>query len=340
MHLRIKAVALLITGASVIGLIAPQFAGAANSTYPPKGQARSFHTGDGGWQGSTSFGGLCIPAVNCPTVTNEFVASGGSGGSSDGYLRTRIGSLLGVGATSRGIYESPSFKYRGVHGNQPDKLTLSLARRSTLGTLLAVAGNSANYSVDLVDTSQGGSATTVIDGKAIGDQNSWRASSVSVPSGSLTLGDRYKVRITSEFVTGVQVVPGGGVGFDDVVLKAKSHGSGGSGGGRHLRHQLGNGIGPAIQKGKHLSVRVKCPGSVRPNKCRMSVAALLKKHGPKVTNAKQARIGAGKKRHLRLRVKHAYSKKVAHRKRILVLEKVKVGHRNLTVVKSVRVVRH
>jgi hypothetical protein len=339
MHLRTKAAALLVTGASAIGLIAPQFAGAANSAYPPTGQSRGFHNGDGGWQGSTSFSG-CIAEVTCPTVTNEFVASGGAGGSSDGYLRTRIGSLLGVAATSRGIYESPSFNYKGVGGSQPDGLTLSVDRRSTLGALLDVAGNSADYSVDLVDTSQGGSVTSAIDHKPIGDQDSWRASRVSVPSGSLILGDRYKVRITSEFVSGVQVVPGGGVGYDDVVLKAKSKGSGGPGGKHHLHHQLGNGIGPVIQKGKHLSVRVKCPGSVRPRKCRMTVAALLTKHGKKVTNARKARIGAAKKRHLRLRVKHAYSKKVAHRKRILVLERVKIGHRKLTVVKAVRVVRH
>ena len=160
---RTKVVALLITGASTLGLMAPQIAGAATSTYPPNAGTRSFQSSDGGWHSGTSFGGLCVPAVNCP-VTNDYSASDGAGGSSDGYLRTQIGSLLGVGAAHAGIYQSPAFTYTGAANGQPDEVTLSVARRSTLGTLLAVAGNSADYSVDLVDTSQGGAApTSVID---------------------------------------------------------------------------------------------------------------------------------------------------------------------------------
>jgi hypothetical protein len=284
-----------------------------------------------------------VPAVNCPTVTNDYVDHGGTGGSADGYLRTRIGSLLGVGATSRGIYQSPSFDYTGVGGGQPDTVTLSLARRSTLGTLLAVSGNSAEYSVDLVDISQGGTATGVIDQKSIGDQNSWRTSSASVAPGSLTLGDQYRVRITSEFETGVQVVPGGSVGYDDVVLEAAKGPGGGSGGGgsiTHIRHQILHGLGPVVRKGKHLIVKAKCPRSTRPRKCHMRVAALLTRHGPKVTNVRKAHLGAGKHRRLRFKVKHAYSKKLAHRKRVVLKERVRIGHHRFTVTKRVRIVRH
>jgi hypothetical protein len=338
---RTKFVALLVSGATALGLIAPQLAGAASSTYPPNTEARSFQSSDGGWHSGTSFGGLCVPGVNCPTVTNDYADHGGTGGSADGFLRTRIGSLLGVGATSRGIYQSPSFEYTGVGGGQPDDLTLSLARRSTLGTLLAVAGNRAEYSVDLVDISQGGAATSVIDQKSIGDQDSWRTSNASVSPGSLTLGDQYRVRITSEFETGVQVVPGGSVGYDDVVLEATSQGgSGTAGGGETLRRQLRHGLGPAVRKGKHLIVKAKCPRSTRPHKCHMRVAALLKRHGPKVTNVRKAHLGAGKHRRLRFKVKHAYSKKFAHRKRVVLKERVRIGHHRFTVTKRVRVVRH
>ena len=342
MHLRIKAAALMVTGASAIGLFAPQLAGAASTAYPPNAEDRTFHTSPGGWHDFTSSGGLCIPNVNCPTVTNEYVASAGAGGSSDGYLRTRISSLLGVGATSRGIYQSPSFTYNGIAGGQPDALTLGIERRSTLSSFLDGTGNSAEYSVDLVDVSQGGTETSVIDNKPIGDQNSWIVSNASIPSGDLTVGDDYRVRIISEFVSGAQVVPGGSVGYDNVVLTAKSPGAPnpGSGGRKHIRRQLRHGLGPAVQKGKHLTVKVKCPRSVRPRKCRMKVAALATHHGPRATNARKARIGAGQKRHLRLRVKHAYSKKLAHRKRVLVKEKVRIGHQKFTVVKAVRVIRH
>ncbi|HEY7151790.1 MAG TPA: hypothetical protein VH391_08910 [Solirubrobacterales bacterium] len=349
---RTKVVALLITGASTLGLIAPQLAGAANRTYPSNQEARSFHTSDGGWHSGTSFGGLCIPAVNCPTVTNDYVASEGAGGSSDGYLRTQIGALLGVGATSRGIYQSPAFTYSGVGGGQPDKLTLSVARRSTLATLLAVSGNSAEYSVDLVDTSQGGAATSVIDQRPIGDQNSWRTSSASVSPGSLTLGDRYRVRITSEFETGIQVVPGGSVGYDNVVLEGTKKPTGGGPGGpggpgnggggsiKHIRHQITHGLGPAIKKGKHLIVKVKCPRSVGSRKCHMKVAAKLNRHGPKVTNVRKSHLGGGKSRRIRFKMKHGYAKKVAHREHVVLKERVRIGHHRFTVTKRVRVVRH
>src|SRR5204862_2293067 len=115
---------------------------------------------------------------------------------------------------------------------------------------------------------------------------------------------------------------------------AKSQGASNpaSGGGRHVRRQRRRGLGPAVQKGRHLTVKVKCPRSVRPRKCRMKVKALAKRHGPRATNARKARIGAGKKRHLRLRVKHAYSKKLAHRKHVVLKEKVRIGHRKFTVV--------
>jgi len=340
MNPRIKVVALLVTGVTAIGFLAPELAGAASSTYPPNQEARNFQSSDGGWHSATSFGGLCIPAVNCPTVTNDYAGHGGAGGSSDGYLRTRIGSLLGVGATSRGIYQSPSFEYTGVGGGQPDAVTLSLARRSTLGTLLAVSGNSADYSVDLVDTSQGGIATSVVDDKPIGDQDSWRVSSASVAPGGLMLGDSYRVRITSEFKTGVQVVPGGSVGYDDVVLEATKGQSGGGGSITHIRHQIAHGLGPVVRKGKHLIVKAKCPRSTRPRKCHMRVAALLTRHGPKVTNVRKAHLGAGKHRRLRFKIKHAYSKKFAHRKRVVLKERVRIGHHRFTVTKRVRVVRH
>ncbi len=341
MRSSIKAVALAATtAATVTALLAPALAGAAS--YPRGAEARGFHESAGGWQGSTSFEGLCVPAVNCPTVTNDFVANGGSGGQGDGYLRTRIGSLLGVGATSRGIYLSPSFKYTGASGAVPETLALDVSRRSGLASLLAVTGNSADYSVDLVDISQGGNATSVIDQQPIGDQDSWTAKTSSLPPGGLTLGDRYRIRITSEFETGVQVVPGGSVGYDDVVLRAKrtSNPGGGNGGHHSLAHRLRSGIGPAVRHGKRLSIRVRCPGAVRPNKCRMRVSALLKRGGPKATKTRRARLGAGKGRNVRLRVKRAHRHRVGHRHRILVQQKVRVGHRKLKVVKSVRIIRH
>ena len=157
-----------------------------------------------------------------------------------------------------------------------------IKRRSSLGQLLAVTGNSAGYSVDLVDVTQGGSATGVIDNEPIGDQNSWLAKSVSVAPGSLTVGDQYRVRVTSEFKTGVQVVPGGSVGYDDVVLKAKVKGHGhhhGGDGNHRLHHQVSHGIGVAHLTRHGLTFKARCPSSARPHKCAMRLSALLSKRG-------------------------------------------------------------
>jgi hypothetical protein len=268
------------------------------------------------------------------------VVDGGTGGQGDGYLRTRIGSLLGVGATSRGIYTSPAFTYTGADGAQPSNLTFGIARRSTLGTLLAVAGNSADYSVDLVDISQGGNATSVIDNAPIGDQNSWLARSVSVAPGSLSLGDQYRVRITSEFETGTQVVPGGSVGYDDVVLSAEAGGQQGGGGQHTLRHQIRHGLGVVHVHRHGLTFKAHCPGSARPHKCAMKLSARLSKKGHRITNTRKARLGAAKHRRIRLHLKHRYAKRAHHRKRIWIKANVKVGHRHVHVVKSVRIVRH
>ena len=144
---------------------------------------------------------------------------------------------------------------------------------------MAVAGNSADYSVDLVDVTQGGNATSVIDNEPIGDQNSWLAKTVSVAPGSLTVGDQYRVRITSEFETGAQVVPGGSVGYDDVVLRAKTGGHGHHhGGGSHsLRHRLRNGLGAAHLTRHGLTLR-PMPGAAR-HKCAMRLSALLSRKG-------------------------------------------------------------
>jgi hypothetical protein len=343
MHSKTRTPALLaLAGAAIIALAAPQVAGAASSAYPKPSEARSFGTSDGGWHSSTSFAGLCIPAVNCPTVTNDYAADGGTGGQGDGYLRTRIGSLLGVGATSRGIYTSPAFTYTGAGSAAPNSITFSVARRSTLGALLAVTGNSADYSVDLVDITQGASATSVIDNEPIGDQNSWLAKSVSVAPGSLTLGDQYRVRITSQFESGVQVVPGGSVGYDDVVLRAKAGGHGHHhGGGSHsLRHRVRNGLGAAHLTRHGLTFKARCPGAARPHKCAMRLSALLSRKGHKITNTRKARLGAAKHRRIRLHLKHRYAKRVHHRKRILIKAQVKVGLQHVNVVKSVRIVKH
>jgi hypothetical protein len=145
------------------------------------------------------------------------------------------------------------------------------------------------------------------------------------------------------FVTGVQVVPGGSVGYDDVVLRAKVRGHGhhhGGSGNRRLRHQVSRGIGVAHLTRHGLTFKASCPGSARPHKCAMKLSARLSKKGPRITNTRKARLGAAKTRRIRLHLKHGYAKRVHHRKRILIKARVKVGQQHVNVIKSVRIVKH
>ena len=335
-----SAALLAIIGAAAAALLAPPAAGAASTSYPTNPQARNFRSTAGGWDGSTSSEGACLQGVNCPTLTNDHAPSGGSRGQGDGYIRTQISSLLGAQATSIGTYKSPAFTYEGAAGRTPKHLFLRIKRRSSLEELLSVTGNSAEYSVDLVDVSRDGATTGVVHDRPIGAQDSWLANRVLLEPASLELGDRYKLRIRSRFETGIQVVPGGSVGYDDVVLRAKRATQSPQGRRQTLRQQLRRGIGSATRTRHGLTIGVRCPGSAAPHKCGLKLSALLNRHGPKITNKRRTRLGAGKKRRVRLHVKHTYSKRVANRKRIVIKAKVKIGPRHAKVVKAVRIVKH
>ena len=94
--------------------------------------------------------------VSCPQFTNSFQAANGSGGPTDGFIRsasslTSIAALLG---TSSAIWESPGFTYNGAEGQEPDSVTFSLARKSDASLLLSsLLGSPASYGVELCDTS-------------------------------------------------------------------------------------------------------------------------------------------------------------------------------------------
>ncbi len=341
MHSRIK-VGLLVSGAAMaVALGAAAVAGAASSTYPRHQEARTFHSSDGGWHGSSSINGTCVPSVTCPTITNDHAASGGAGGSGDGYLRTSVSSPAGALTTSRGTYKSPVFTYRGAKGHEPRRLVFAMKRRAELTALLAVTGNSASFYVDLLDLSQPGASVRLISQRPIGDQSSWRPSRASVSPGKLTIGDRYRVRITSKFVLGVQVNPSGNVGYDDVLLRARRSGGGNDGGGiHHLTQRVREGLGAVTLKRHGITFRARCPGAARPNKCAMKFSARLTKKGHKITNTRRAKLGAAKHRRIRLHLKHGFAKRVRHHNHIWIKAKVRIGGQRVHVVKSVRVVRH
>lgn len=223
------------------------------SVYPPGPQTRDFAGGAGGWTSSNPpaegvLGGLC--AVLCPTITDEPVAGGGVGGAGDGFIETKQGGLasVGVAAKASGIWESPSFTYGGAARQNPTKIEFSIARRAEITSLLTEGGE-AVYSVELVDKSSATGTVFVINAATLSAAEEWKTTSASVNPSLLTVGDSYAIRVTTTFTTPVGLLPSGGVGYDNVALKATkveaaSGGNGGNGGnGSNGGNGNGNGNG-------------------------------------------------------------------------------------------------
>jgi hypothetical protein len=328
---RVHAAILLSIGA-VLAAVAPAANAAKVSKYHPKRDARSFVSSPGGWQSQSEFGpGLCIPGVNCPTVTNSYVAHGGAGRGADGYLSTKLSSLTGVAAQSRGVWRSPTFGYRGAKGKRPNRLTLNIVHRSRVGALLDVFGNSVNYTVEIVSASNG-AAIAPIDHRELKQAKSWTRVNVRLRPGALKLGQRYFVRVTTEFKTGVDVFPGATADYDNVVVRAARRVRAGGHRGRARGHR-------AALHGNRLRIRVGCPRRYRPRKCKIKTVGLSRRHGPRVTRPGHAKVRAGHHKRVTMRIRHGYRHWVRTHKRIVVRERLRVHHRTHRFYRSYRIVR-
>src|SRR5690348_16404687 len=135
-HRTIARIAVALTAGLLLAL--PVTAGAATSKYPSASDARGFVGGAAGWTSSSSTEGTCLAPVLCASVENTFQPSGGSDES--GFIRsayTGVAGATAVGGTTRGIWESPSFTYDGVDGDEATSIGFALDRRSNVDQLLA-----------------------------------------------------------------------------------------------------------------------------------------------------------------------------------------------------------
>ena len=355
-----RRVALAVAASLALALAFATAAGAAVSKYPSAAVSRGFSGSAAGWTSSSSSDGLCLPPLLCATVTNSFQETGGADGG--GYIRSAYTGVIGVsavGGTTRGVWESPAFTYTGVAGGEATAINLSLDRRASVDQLLAVAGNAAEYTVRLIDISEGGEALTLIAPTTLAGANAWTGvSRGSIDPESLTPGDEYRIQITSSYTTGTSVLVTGNADYDNVVLSAsdgvgrggkKGNGKGkGNGGGNgtgafgsqrleELLRQTTPGTAVLGSKGKRLLVRVKCPRKIG-HACRTTAQGLLRKHRP-ATLKRTVRLRSGKSKLLALRVKPKARKQVAKRKRLLVSQKVHAGKVTATVTKSRRLIR-
>ena len=350
--------AVVLAAACLAGLllVPPASAGAATSKYPATAAA-GFNGGLAGWTSSSSSEGICLAPLLCASVDNSFQETGGADGG--GYVRSAYTGVVGVtavGGTTVGTWESPSFTYDGAGGEEATTASFSLDRRASVDQLLAVGGNSAEYTVRLIDLSDGGQALTLIPSATLAGAGSWtEVTRGSLDPANLTAGHDYRIQITSRYTSGTGVLVTGSADYDNVVLRA-SDGSSGNGKGGKGKGGSGNGGGALSEQrltdllrqatpgtavlgdnGKRLFVRVKCPRKIG-HACRTTAQGLLRKRRP-ATAKRTVRLRSGKSRLVALPVKPKARKQVAKRKRLLVRQKVRAGKATATVVKSRRLIR-
>jgi hypothetical protein len=340
-----------ILAAALFGLLLtpPMTALAATSKYPPADAARGFNGGLAGWSSSSSSEGSCLAPLLCASVENSFQGSGGADGG--GFIRSAYTGVVGamaVAGTTTGVWESPPFTYSGIDGADPATVGFALDRRANVDQLLAVAGNSAEYSVRLVDLGEAGEALTLIAPTTLAGADSWtNVRAASVDPDSLTVGHEYRIQVTSRYTSGTSVLVSGSADYDNVVLSATSGkaGGGGKGGGgagalssRRLEELLRRaGSGVATLRGNRLLIRVRCPRKVGRG-CRTTAQGLLRKRRP-ATRKQTVRLRGGKSRLIALQVKPKARKQLAKRKRLLVRQKVRAGKVTATVYKTRRLIR-
>ena len=286
------------TVALVVALVAAPAAQAATHDYGP---------GETSWTGETESQGLCVPALLCPLITNSVEEGVGAPGTNAGFLETRLGALTGVGATSIGIFTSSPFEYKGVAGKAATSLRFGMSRQADVGQLLAVAGNTATYSVDLV-ANDGSVATNIVEPTTLAGAPAWLAiPKVPIEDSAMRIGRTYRLRITTRYDTGATVIPGGSADYDAAQIRARRQTNGnGNGGGADTQAGLArsgvNGNATISRNGKRIRVKVRCSPKLE-GACKMTLIGLVTRHGPKLTHSRHVRVGSGKKKVVSLRVR-------------------------------------
>lgn len=330
----------------------PASAGAATAKYPPDAAARGFNGGLAGWTSSASIEGSCLPPLLCPSATNSFQSSGGA--DEGGFIRSAyqgVAGVMAVGGTATAVFTGPQFTYRGIDGEAPGAIVFEMGRRASVDQLLAVSGNSATYSVRLIDVSAGGETLSLIAPTTLAGASSWRnAPSATLDPERLVAGHAYRIAITSTYVTGTSALVGGSADYDNVVLSAttaeqgRRDGGAGDGDGGLSRERLSNLFGAALPgtavlngDGKRLFVKVTCPRKVG-RSCRIAAQGLLTKRKP-ATTSRTVKVRKGRSKLLMLRVKPKAREKVTKRKRLLVRHRVRAGKVSATVYKKRRLIQ-
>lgn len=330
-----------IGGFALVVALAASASAQKRVNYPADPNSRTFATSAGGWSDTTTSDGLCVPVLLCPTPENTFEPSDGQGGSNDGFIRTSISGLAGVAGNVTGIWQSPSFVYRGIDGRTSDRLHFFISRRAEISDLVDVGGGSADFTAEIVPSGSGVPVAVPFDSVNQTDTvEKWiKLGPAEIAPGDLRIGQSYAIRIITRFTFGSTVIPGASVDYDNVGLVAlppeRRFDTAFMNG--FIQNNMRNWIG--IRGGKGL-VLVRCPGRARQLNatCRFDLTMLWKRRGPAASASRTVNLVPLRVAVASLPIRAAYRSSVLRRPMILVRFRFSGGPVTATVYKNLRVV--
>jgi hypothetical protein len=222
--------------------------------------------------------------------------------------------------------------------------------------LLNAPGSSTTYKSDLIDVTESGAVIPVAGPLTLDGAEAWTTVPATVIApGTLTLGHEYAVRVSSSYTPGtLGLFVSGNADFDNVALTATrpdppvtppSDGGGDDNGGGGDENsslsstELFDSVRRNTQEtaavssdGSRVFISVTCPRSVK-RACRISAQGRI---GRKlaVTRRSTARVASGRLKTIALRVKPRFRQRVAERKRLVVVQRVRAGKVSTTFVRS------
>jgi hypothetical protein len=327
--------------AIAIGVVLSALAPAAPAaTYPAGGGA--FAVDAEGWQATEE--SCNVTLLSSCEASGEHDATGGN---PPGTLTARTSVTLNLAAVfdSTVVFESPDFTIAAA-----GPATLHAERQFIPGGLLTLAPE-ATLSVSLIDRST--ETPTEVIGETLGDDDVAFAGKDG--AASIVAGRTYAIAV--EVVTTAAAALGltetdSHVRFDNVVMTVQDAGEGGPGGpggksgapgvagltSTDLLTSVRRGdAASAGLRGKHVFVRLRCPMRAG-GACRITAQGRIRKR-VRVTHRRTVRIAKGRSRVVALRVRPRFLRKLAKRKRLLVVQKVRVGEVTATYARSRALIR-
>jgi hypothetical protein len=339
---RLGAVGTIALFIAVLSITAAPIAATA-AVYPASGG--TFGSDDEGWQATEascnlSLGGLC-------TASGSYDALEGN---PPGSLAFETSVTLNLGGLFESIvvFESPDFTVAGGGA-----ATMRVDRQFTPGGLLNLEPES-TYTVSLID--RGTETPTEVLSEVLDEGDAAFAGREA--AASVTAGHTYAISIeadTGSTTTGFGLLGSAVARFDNVALSVQEAAGGGGGGGGgsggdggspggggganstlssdDLRTLVRRGAAAsATIRGKRVFIRVRCPRRAQ-KPCRITAQGRIKGR-VRVTRSHTVRVARGRSRIVALRVKPRFRETVSRRKRLLVVQKVRVGDVSTTFARS------